>query len=70
MKLYEEQRERLKSTEANAIRTRLLKILKGNTIQNIGELNYAVLDILKVDEFYRKQFFDKFEIQFEGGNPP
>lgn len=61
-KVYQEIVEKIKTTEKNSIRTRLLRIIVSNTNQNIIELNNTLMDILKIDPDYRQKMVDNFKL--------
>ena len=61
IKMYEEQKKSLKSSEINNTRSKILNIIKGNTFQNINELNKSILDILKINDEFRNDFRSAFE---------
>ena len=62
MKLYYSQKNKVKQIERDRIKKRLSKIVKENTAHNIEELNQVILEILKIDEDFRKELFETYQI--------
>jgi len=65
-KSYQDIYSKIRSTEKNNLRSRLLKIIVSNTNQNILDLNNIIMDILKMDEEYRTKLAQNFKLVCTG----
>jgi hypothetical protein len=59
LKLYKEQKTDVKVSEKNAIKRKILNIVRDNTVQSIQNLNNLILDILKIDSEFKAFLLQK-----------
>ena len=55
MNLYGEEKNKLKKSDINTTKRKVINIIKENTIHNISELNEIIIEILKTDDTFRQQ---------------
>ena len=65
-KIYNNISNEIKVAEKHRIRQKLLQILKGNSVQNISELNKAILGLLKDNIDFRNSFLNKYKLVTDG----
>jgi hypothetical protein len=56
--IYGKLKKETKRVEKMEIRKHIINIIKRNTIQNIDELNRNIFDVIKMDEDFKKTFFE------------
>ena len=61
--IYRDEKEQIKDSERHQVKNKILKIIKTNSLQNITELNTAVMEILRCDVDYRNSFLEKFKLE-------
>ena len=63
-RVYNDKNNAVKTSDKDKIKNKLLKIIKGNTVQNIEELNKIIIDILKIDDTNRINLFQKYQLDY------
>jgi RNase P protein component len=60
--VYCEQKQRVKPVERNRTKRKIINIVKENTVHNLGELDKILMELLKVDDSFKRQILQSREL--------
>lgn len=61
LEIYKNIKSKIKRSEQNSARLKVANIVKQNTIANISKLNKNIIDLINIDEEFRKTMTDKIK---------
>jgi hypothetical protein len=76
VKLFQEEKNRVKSSDKLSVKRKIVNIVKENTTQNLQKLNKAIMEILRVDDIFRDTLLKSRQLsmsdkvfEFDSGKP-